>query len=376
MNISKSIGTVLLALCASAASAQIPGVIGTIPTIPIGPIVPAVPAVPYYQVTDLGVLDGASQSTAVDINNKGIVVGRSGKRSFVYSGCRISDLGTLGGQETVVEDVHDSGSIVGWSRNAQGVKRPFLRSGGIMNDVGDALVGEANAIGNWNIPVGTITAHESLPGDAAYFINNESFMMPRVNLSATSWSWVDGVTDMTDSHRVLGFMAVGGERWGMVSANGFGQWTRIRGIPGYDWFVTPFAINKSGNIVGESGNGQLRAFLSTNPHEPAVDLGALPGGNLSWANDINNDNWIVGWADQDTTTGPRAVVRPPGGSFVDLNTRLVNGTGWFLQEAIAINDAGRIVGNGAKDGKTRAFLLTPTSTRLPRPCLLPPITAW
>jgi probable HAF family extracellular repeat protein len=369
--ITQFVAAVFLALSASVAAAQTAGVI-TIPNIPLFPLVPAVP---YYQVTDLGVLDGTASSTAIDINNNNVIVGRSGISSFVYSGCRMSDLGTLGGQETVVEDIHDSGSIVGWSRNAQGVKRPFLRAGGVMSDVGDALIGEANAIGDWNIPAGIITAHESLPGNAVYFINNESFMMPRVNLSATSWSWIEGVTDMTDHHRVLGFMSVGSERWGMVSANGFGQWTRIKGIPGYEWFVTPFAINNSGYVVGESGNGQLRAFLSTNPNEPALDLGALPGGNLSWAHDINNNNWIVGWADQDTTTGPRAVVRPPGGNFVDLNTRLVDGNGWFLQEAIAINDSGRIVGNGAINGQRRAFLLTPTGTRLPpRPCVLPPIS--
>lgn len=176
---------------------------------------------------------------------------------------------------------------------------------------------------------------------------------------------------MTDNHRVLGHTRIFGERQGFVSANGFGQWTRVQGVPGLQTFTKPLAINSNNHIVGFArSDGAPRAFLSTNPNSPAQDLGTLPGGTLSKANDINNGGWIVGFSDG--VTPLRAVVRPPGGSFVDLNSKIPPNSGWLLTEAMAINDPGRIVGIGIHNGLVRAFMLTPTGTR-PLPVWCPPI---
>lgn len=45
----------------------------------------------------------------------------------------------------------------------------------------------------------------------------------------------------------------------------------------------------------------------------------------------------------------------------DLTRQLVNGAGWQLCYAIAINDAGQIAGTGIVNGQEHAFLLTPAS---------------
>jgi probable HAF family extracellular repeat protein len=45
--------------------------------------------------------------------------------------------------------------------------------------------------------------------------------------------------------------------------------------------------------------------------------------------------------------------------MLDLNTLIPPGTGWTLDQANGINDAGEIVGYGAKKGQQHAFLLTP-----------------
>jgi hypothetical protein len=56
----------------------------------------------------------------------------------------------------------------------------------------------------------------------------------------------------------------------------------------------------------------------------------------------------------------------------DLNTLLdPSSTGWQLDEAMAINDQGQIVGTGLYGDQQQAFLLTPlTSSDVPEPAAL------
>jgi hypothetical protein len=42
----------------------------------------------------------------------------------------------------------------------------------------------------------------------------------------------------------------------------------------------------------------------------------------------------------------------------DLNKLIPAGSGWMLQEAYGINNAGQIVGTGMHNGQEHAFLLT------------------
>lgn len=48
-----------------------------------------------------------------------------------------------------------------------------------------------------------------------------------------------------------------------------------------------------------------------------------------------------------------------GGSQLDLNTAVPQGSPWLLQQAVDMNDAGYIVGVGTRDGAVSSFLLTP-----------------
>jgi probable HAF family extracellular repeat protein len=72
--------------------------------------------------------------------------------------------------------------------------------------------------------------------------------------------------------------------------------------PGRTSFATAraFAINNAGRVVGWS-IGNRTAPLNEHAvvwSAPNViqDLGLLPGGTRSVANDINNNNQVVGWA--------------------------------------------------------------------------------
>jgi probable HAF family extracellular repeat protein len=51
----------------------------------------------------------------------------------------------------------------------------------------------------------------------------------------------------------------------------------------------------------------------------------------------------------------------------DLNTFLPGGSGWELEAATAINDAGQVVGYGLIGGQRHGFLIDTAETQAPEP---------
>jgi len=355
---------------------------------------------PYYQITNLGVLPNRTFSYAVAINNNGVVVGRSGtfdangdeeqRHAFVYQNCRMTDLGTLGGNESAAQAISRWGTIVGWADRSDGTMRGFSYSAGIMSDLGGnpKLQQNGTGISSWDIPVGV----ESVPGVGAgqgvFYYGITAYQLPGFLVNPPSGlALVQNITGENDLLQVIGaFSDAGGNQVGLVSSPAFGltapavpdsggspgagSWTVIQSIPGYPG-VLPFAINFNGHIVGAaSPNGLSRAFLSTDPNSPAQDLGTIGGqGQFSAAEGINIHDSVVGFAEYQAQGGLHAFLYN-GSTMIDLNTRLINGTGWELIEAQAINDNGQIVGWGFYNGQRRAFLLSPV---LPIFRFLPPV---
>ena len=104
-------------------------------------------------------------------------------------------------------------------------------------------------------------------------------------------------------------------------------------------------INDLGQVVGEMRappSFRLHAVMWQNG--TVIDLGSQFGA----PSDINNSSQIV---------GSIGAVLWQNGTVTDLNTRLPTNSGWHLQAATAINDAGQIVGYGSTANGTRAFLL-------------------
>ncbi len=122
-----------------------------------------------------------------------------------------------------------------------------------------------------------------------------------------------------------------------------------------------YAINANGTVVGESGN----AFLYKNG--VMTDLGTLPTGGTTRAHGINDVEQVVGTAfvagvvgvDPDPVHGGRRAFVVENSMMSNLNDLIPPGSGWLLQEARDINNAGQIVGWGLVNGQQRAFLLTP-----------------
>jgi probable HAF family extracellular repeat protein len=153
------------------------------------------------------------------------------------------------------------------------------------------------------------------------------------------------------------------------------------------------AINKHGQVVGSTQalDGGCRAWLWDNGKK--TELGTPGPGQSAFATGINDAGQIVGGRLCDCTRalprpdgvetslalgvnargdvvgyvmgdrfGPSAV-RWRGDVLTDLNAELQPDSGWVLEYASAINNAGQIVGVGRRDGARGAFLLTPLSTR-------------
>jgi probable HAF family extracellular repeat protein len=144
-------------------------------------------------------------------------------------------------------------------------------------------------------------------------------------------------------------------------------------------------INDKGQVVGVSN-------IATDPPAPAStgsyltfepghaflyqngkmqDLGTLPGFTNSGANGINAKGEIVGSVSNagysNIGEGGHAAIALghaalfDNGTITDLNTQIDPLSGWLLQNAIAINDSGQILGVGTIDGQKHDFLLTPNN---------------
>jgi probable HAF family extracellular repeat protein len=110
-----------------------------------------------------------------------------------------------------------------------------------------------------------------------------------------------------------------------------------------------YAVNDVGQVAGSSGasafrwqNGKMTKLGQSN--------GAAPGA-------INHGGDIVG-----TSSAYLPWVWTGSGNIKDLNGLIPKNSGWILQDARGLNDAGQIVVNGQKSGSSvGACLLTPAS---------------
>lgn len=118
-------------------------------------------------------------------------------------------------------------------------------------------------------------------------------------------------------------------------------------------------INEQGWVVGfwrGTTPGPRQAFLRRGEVTGVEMLGTL-GGAESEARDVNGQGVVVGWAH--TAEGRNHAFVYSNGVMSDLNGRVPPGSGWELQQANAVNDAGQVVGFGLVAGSQHAFLLSP-----------------
>lgn len=342
-----------------------------------------------YRITDLGTLPGADDGSApASMNDKGQVVGtaryRSSKsRAFLWSGGKMTDLGTLGGQSSEAFAINNAGQVVGQAQVVSGYRRAFLWQKGRINE----LPGGKDASTSNNSAI-AINASGQIIGES----NNRGVRWhngQHTSLGGLLLLFGNESGAINDQGQVIGHLLKNGQRpvrrhaclWNKGKLSDLGT---LGGAQSY-----ARAINNRGQIVGVAGKESApspvkpgsfhddpearvdivtRAFLWEN--SKMKDLGTLGGPNSeAWA--VNDKGEVVGAADTQRKAGFGGNIRSAfvytEGKMYELSRLIPADSGWVLEAAIDINNNGQIVGVGympsrrdkGKAPRGRAFLLTP-----------------
>jgi len=267
------------------------------------------------QMHDLGTMGGAA-ARANAINDAGQITGTSQYRAcdawdlpcpthaFIYADGVWQDLGVLFGSEEVSEghDINNHGQVVGrsWTDANGGGYAAFLYDENGMHDLcllanctayGWTRLYEASSIND----LGEITGSGQIDGQThAFLIQPHDGPLPEICDDGID-NDEDGQIDCADSPECdqaplcykppgMDYALIDLGTLGGLSSNGY-------------------AINELGQVAGDSqvsGSALRHAFLFDG--FMMRDLGVLPGGDESWATDINQYGHVSGFGK--ITTGP------------------------------------------------------------------------
>ena len=327
-----------------------------------------------YTVTEL-VGIGGPVTEANDLNNAGQVAGRAldpalVPRAVSWSGAAVTNLGGAGSQSSAALGISPGGVVVGYKANvltgatAQAAKWDGgqvtylqLLSGHIGSFARDA--NDNNQIAGWQvIPNGDARA--------TLWTSGQATLLPNTGGLGPYWAFA-----INNSGQIIGRReAAGGATEAVIWEGGV-----LKSLPDLGGsYASPTRINDAGMITGGAfvrvtpTEAQLRPVVWTGPSHQVMEIASFPGGLFSTAEDLNASGQIVGKVDITLEGGSLALLWPSASSAPrNLNTMIPPGTGWILQRATAINDAGQIVGWGMRSGVAgqRAFLLTPVPSTCP-----------
>jgi probable HAF family extracellular repeat protein len=256
-----------------------------------------------------------------------------------------TDLGTLGGTFSTALAVNDSGVVVGQSNLAGNVQSDaflWTQAGGMV-DLGR---------------LGGNTSFADAVNASGQVVGGTTFSPTRAN-HAFSWTQSGGMVDLgtlggtssfatavNDAGQVVGQSQIAGD----TGSHGF-SWTQSGGMVDLGSFGGSFGsaedVNASGQVVGANGLSGCclhRAFEWTQAGG-AVNLGTL-GGPSSFAHRANDAGQVVGDLPAWPTTGEdRTFSWTQSGGMIDIGT--LGGKHTFAQ---AINSAGQVVGQSTPAG--------------------------
>lgn len=347
------------------------------------------------KVADLGALPGHHNcSVATSINASGEIGGNSEIsvvdpvlnvreiRAVRWKNGKITNLGTFGGKFSVMTAINDLGQVAGSALNAtpdpfsflydvlagspKGTQtRAFLWQNGSKQDLGtlDGPDAETHGLNNLGQVTGISYINSSpnsstgLPTADPFFWNPMTKKMTDLGTLGGVWGWA-GV--LNNNGQVIGYSSLAADPgaclkqlpnpnchpflWDAGKNNGnlLDLTAESGGV-----FVGANAINDSEEIVGLGNfSGTTDAALWSNGK--VKDLGHLAGDCSSEALAINSRSQVIG-----RSVACNGDLHPflwENGSIVDLNTLIPPNSSLLLVETAAINDHGKIAGNGTPQG--------------------------
>jgi probable HAF family extracellular repeat protein len=293
---------------------------------------------------DLGTLEDNRETSAWGINETGKVIGYSrsqiGWKSFLWHNGKITDLGSLGGH-TKAYDINNSGIVVGRSVTSPNQYHAFIWQPSMpihdLGVIGNGMDSRAYAINEKGQVAG---ASKDANGHSRAFL----------------WDKKTGMLDLgkLDGDNESLAYAINNKRQ-IVGAS-----YNTKGIcRAFIWD----AENGISNIGSFGNYRDKRAWSTGNAWEVVgksnVDLAAF-GGRHSGAKGINETGDVVGYL-YVAESNWHAFIWKKSDGLIDLNDLLPANNEWkCLKEAFDINNQGQIVGYGiTKNNQIHAFLMSP-----------------
>jgi uncharacterized membrane protein len=308
-----------------------------------------------FQITPLSAPTGTLASTALDLNNYGELVGQyqdtAGRtRPIAWGSNGYTDLFAFDPvAQGSAHAINDNGMIVGTQRIGDG--RAFIAQGGKLQ----YPASNNEPSGAWCVNnAGTFAGDASVAEVSYPAISSGATLVPRPELGFTQFKAINDagvlVATVVNQPTIRSFVY------------DHGTTTEVLAPAGYHNLYL-LDINDDGQTAGFmeiSGNsGTLRAVVLNG--ESARVLNPLPGHETTKAFHLNSRGDVVGVSHDDDTEMDRPVLWIAGSATpIDLQAALETNPGWTLTTALDINDFGKICGDGIFQGRTHAFLMTPT----------------
>lgn len=320
---------------------------------------------PRYNVTPVA----GPGSWASDINSAGQVAGTmpvsDSQHAFLFSNGMLTDIGALAAMPyTSAARMNDLGQVVGSMGDSSGGTGFIYSNGSVAPVVGTNIT---TAVGINNAGAVTGTMYFPLPGGDAEYHAYISAGGAFTDLGTLPGRLRSGGYDINDAGHVAGLVSMPGGGAPNYPTNPMLYRDGVMSDLGAGGFSGPWshaaAINNRDQVVGVLGvdfpdaGGDLYPTLAFLYQNGTLNTLGGFGPNLSsWAGDINNLGQIVGggYFGQQGTSHAFLV---ENGTMLDLNALVDPATGWVIEDATAINDAGQIAGKACMGGNCYAVRL-------------------